>query len=252
MKTKYKIIIALLLLTAIMIGYRIINLPIETRIDNLIDRVIQSSAVFVALLAAVIALSATDLKAKKVKVKIEQEINLKEKGSYEKVKLPPDIQTKYKDFPDPITSHRVHFKITNTSGFTLNQPTLTFRLPLEKRHPHLYQHPQLGNFWKLTFNSNLYNSQSNIRVLEFEDTSILSNSNLPFWNHEESITIWIRMLLNDGKLEPFTVDVSINCENAEGITKKVTIKPKQYNLEAEIPDTADSKLILSTTVGCLL
>ena len=60
-----------------MIGYRIINLPIETRIDNLIDRVIQSSAVFVALLAAVIALSATDLKTKKVKVRIEQEINLK-------------------------------------------------------------------------------------------------------------------------------------------------------------------------------
>jgi len=63
-------------------------------------------------------------------------------------------------------------------------------------------------------------------LLEFADTRLLSNSNLPFWNNDDNITIWIRMLLNDGKLESFTVDVSVNCENAEGVTKLVRIDPK--------------------------
>ena len=35
------------------------------------------------------------------------------------------------------------------------------------------------------------------------------------------------MVLDDGKLEPFVVDMSVNCENAEGVTKKVGIKPKE-------------------------
>ena len=35
------------------------------------------------------------------------------------------------------------------------------------------------------------------------------------------------MVLDDGKLEPFVVEVSVNCENAEGVTKKVDINPKE-------------------------
>ena len=35
------------------------------------------------------------------------------------------------------------------------------------------------------------------------------------------------MVLDDGELEPFIVEVSVNCENAEGATEKVKIKPKE-------------------------
>ena len=72
----------------------------------------------------------------------------------------------------------------------------------------------------------LYNSTKELRIFEFADTSILSNSNLPYWNSGEEITIWIRMVLDDSKLEPFDVEVSVNCENAEGFTKRIKINPK--------------------------
>jgi hypothetical protein len=221
-KNKYIITVVILILLGIAFEYYVIISPLgsDTRISN----VIQSAAVFVALLATAIALSGADPKAKKVKVKIEQDIDPTNIQYYQKVDLPKDLQAKYNGFPDPITSHRVQFKITNTSEFTLKKPTLTFRLPLEKQHPH-----KLDNQYFLSFNSNLFNSQNELRSLEFADTRLLSNSNLPFWNNNDDVTIWIRMLVNDGKLEPFKVDVSINCENAEGITKAVWIDPKNLS-----------------------
>ncbi|MCE5250269.1 hypothetical protein LLG96_08620 [bacterium] len=230
MKTKYIFIVAILIFMAIAFEYYVIVSPLgsDTRIGN----AIQSAAVFVALLAATIALSAADPKAQKVKVKIEQNIDPNNIGFYYKSELPNDLQTKYEGFPYPIKSHKVHFKITNTSGFTLKKPTLTFRLPLEKQHPQ-----KVGEKYVLSFNSNLFNSQTELRLLEFADTLLLSNSNLPFWNNDDNITIWIRMLLNDGKFEPFMVDVSVNCENAEGVTKLVRIDPKHfYRLEDRMVD----------------
>lgn len=223
MKIKYFITAAILLLLALVFEYFIINSPCG--LDPRIGNAIQSAAVFVALLAAVIALSAADPMAKKIDVKIKEDIDTNHIGFYYKADLPEDLQTKYKSLSDPITSHRVQFKITNTSGFTLNKPTLTFRLPLDKRHPY-----KRGDQYVLAFNSNLYNSQTELRSLEFADTWLLSNSNLPFWNKEEDITIWIRMLIDDGKCEPFRVTVSVNSENAEGFTKQVQIDPKMFNI----------------------
>ena len=226
MKIKYVIVVVILILMAIAFEYYVITSPLgsDTRIGN----AIQSAAVFVALLAAAIALSAADPKAKKVKVTIKQDIDPNHVGYYQKAELPNHLQTKYEGFPDPITSHRVQFKITNTSGFTLKKPTFTFRLPLEKQHPHTD-----GGQYGLTFNSNLFNSQTELRLLEFADTRVLSNSNLPFWNNNDDITIWIRMLLDDGKLNPFMVDVSVNCENAEGVTKLVPIDPKNVDSQGK-------------------
>jgi len=137
--------------------------------------------------------------------------------------LPSDINLRYEDYPDPIKTHKVVFKIANISGFTLQKPSLTFRLPLQKLHPR-----KVGQQYTLSFNSNLFNSQSELRLLEFADTRILSNSNLPFWNDEDDIKIWIRMLICDGKLEPFYVEVSVNSDNAEGITKRVLIEPHNF------------------------
>lgn len=72
-------------------------------------------------------------------------------------------------------------------------------------------------------------------MLEFGDTCILSNSNLPYWNDKGDIMIWIKMALNDEDLKPFNVDVFINCENADGFTKPIKIRPKelieQFNKE---------------------
>ena len=208
-----------LFLVAVVFVYLIVSTPLG-ECSN-IEKAIQSAGIFVALLAAVIALSATDPKIRSVKVNIVQSVDKAEAniGKYHKNKLCEELKKIYQNFPDPIKSHKVQFKMTNVSGFTLKKPTLTFRLPLEKQHP-----DELGQF--RTFNSNLFSSQRELSLLEFADTCILSNSNLPYWNDQDDITIWIRMLLDDEKLEPFIVEVSINCENAEGITNELKINPK--------------------------
>lgn len=188
-----------------------------------LEKGIQSSGIFVALLAAVIALSAVDPKRYKVDVAIASPF-IKEESTYEMEKMTDELKGWYKDFKNPIRSHQVHFKIINKSDLTLTRPTLTFRIPVNKKHPNKF--PDEKNWSRRSFNSNLYNSTQELRIFEFADTSILSNSNLPYWNSEEEITIWIRMVLDDGKLEPFNVEVSVNCENAEGFSKRIKINPK--------------------------
>jgi hypothetical protein len=187
-----------------------------------LDSAIQGAGIFVALLAAVVALHAADPKPKSLAVNIETSIDQDHTESYDKVvlrgKIPLDA---YEHLPDCFISHRVVFRITNVSGFTLRQPTLTFRLPTCKQHPHKLSAG--SDRWVRTFRSNLFNTQSDLKAIDFGDTSVLSNSNLPFWNDREEITIWIRMVLGAGDLSLFEVSISVNSENAEGVTTKMVI-----------------------------
>ena len=167
-------------------------------------------------------------------MKVNIRLSADEQGQHPKSEMSETLQEDYTDFADPVESYRVQFKMVNVSGFNLRKPALTFRLPIQRQHPQkppLPQDPRERPLFAKTkarsFNSNLYNSQRELRVLEFADTRILSNSNLPYWNDQEEITIWIRMALNDIRLKPFIVDVSINCENADGLTKKVAVAPRK-------------------------
>lgn len=221
MKMIYLIFIVVLILVAVGFELLVIFLPLGGY--SRLEKAIQSAGIFVALLAAIIALSTADSKRKSVNMKMELSIDKADFATYHKNELSDDLKKIYKNFSDPIKSYKVHFKMTNISGFTLKKPTLTFSLPLQKQHPH-----KTGNIYlERTFNSNLINSQHDLRLLEFADTRILSNSNLPYWNDQDCITIWIRMALDTNSLEPFMVNISLNCENAEGVTKKVEINQKE-------------------------
>ncbi len=223
MKTGYKI--AILTIIVLTIGVVILLLISQTE-TSWSERIVENSGAFIpslaALLAAVIALSVADPKRRKAKIDIVQ--SLDKEQTYSKDEMSTDLKESYKDFPDPVKSHRVQFKMTNVSGIDLVKPTLTFRLPMEKQHPNKF--PKEKTWSRLSFNSNIYNSTQELRIFEFADTSILTNSNLPYRNSEEEITIWIRMVLDDGKLEPFDVEVSVNCENVDGFTQKIIISPK--------------------------
>lgn len=218
MKTKYIISITLLILICITLTiwfwYRI---GCDPRIGN----IIQVAAVFVALIASVIALSTVDPKNKQADAIIKESLEGKE--SIQKSEMSDDLIEAYKDFPDPVISHRVQFTIKNISGFTLKKPTFTFRFPIEKKHPH--KQKGQAKYSVRTFNSNLYNSAQELRMLEFADTCLITNS-IPYFNNNEDVTLWIRMVLHKN-MKPFSVEVSINCENAEGFTKKVEIQPKR-------------------------
>lgn len=201
-------------------------IPLGQTLSSRIENVIQVAGIFVALLASVIALASADPQKKPAKARISVSVNKSDNliNRHPKARLSGDLLEAYQGFPDPVESHRVQFEITNVSGFTLKKPTVTFRLPLDKQHPSA-KPSEVST--ERTFRSNLYNSQSDLRLLEFADTLVLSNSNLPYWNDQDQTTIWIKMVLNDGELEPFSVEVSINAENAEGVTRDVTISPER-------------------------
>lgn len=189
-----------------------------------VDDLIQMAAVFVALFASIIALSTSDPPLKKIKIDVDTSIS-GSRISSSKTELPNDIANQFIDLlGDKLTSQQIHFTMKNSSGFTLSNPTLTFRFPNNCQHPH-----KEGGIWIVGNNSNLYNSQKDLKKLEFGDTIILSNSNLPYWNKDETITIWIRMLLERIQESPFEVGISVNCQKAESYIVKVPISSKLLN-----------------------
>jgi len=219
---RYLMIIIVLILVAV--GFEVLVCFSQLGEYPRLENAVRSAGISVALTAAGVALSAADPKEKLVKAKIEPSLD-RVAGWYSKKQLSAELKDSYQNLPDPIKSNRVQFKITNISGFSLRKPTLTFGLALEKAHP---SNGHNNAYYGRAFNSNLYNSQRELQLLEFAATWILSNSNLPYWNDEDSMTIWIRMVLDDGKLEPFIFEVSVYCENADGVSEKVTMNPRDW------------------------
>jgi hypothetical protein len=216
MKARHFIIVLVIILAGAWFMFYLFTSPRGP--DQRMGNAIQAGAVFAALIAAVIALAGTDPKTRRINIAITPSIALEEIGTHVKAELPPPLRAAFDQLPEHFSSHRVYFKMTNDSGFSLAEPCIAFRLPIAKRHPH-----QIHGNHMATFNSNLFNSQEHVRALEFGDTQIISNRNVPYWNEKEELTIWIRMALGEAHFSPFEVTISINCQNAEGITKKVEI-----------------------------
>lgn len=211
MKKIYLALLILLLILALSFGYTVMSTPIgdNSRLGN----GIQSLGVFAALFAAVIALAGADPAKLSVKFELETFIDKEGIEEYNKNELSDNLIKNYEDYPDPFYSYKVNFKITNTSGFTWKNPNLTFRLPMSNSHP------DKSNPERQAFNSNIHNFPVGYRQFQFEETLVLSNSNLPYWNDKDNLTFWIRMTIHK-ELQPIIV-VSVNCDNAEGTNEKV-------------------------------
>lgn len=185
---------------------------------------LQITSLLTAGIALVIALHSTNTKQRYATIDIK--ICKTEKAhSVEKAALSAGLKDVYLEFSDPIEAHRVHFNLTNTSGFDLTKPSFMFRVPLEKKHP-------TKDGRKRTCHSNLYNTPQVVK-LEMSDSLILFNTGLPYFNKDDSIEFWIKMALNTTSLEPFEIKVSVNCENADGTTQEITVNPKEVIESAE-------------------
>ena len=220
MKARYKVAIATLAILFLSFEVAVINGPLASQ--GWLAPALQGAAFFVALAASVIAIHSSDRNPPHAKADVQI--------------APGDIQlsqhsrdtTRDREWKDlghdvsPFHTGRVHFRIKNQSGFTLREPTLSFRLPLNRHHPHRFP----DGSWAVTFNSNLYNNPDNLRTLQFGDTAIISNSKLPLWNHGAELVFWIRMALDAPNSDPFSVEVSLNAENAQGHTETLTIEPR--------------------------
>lgn len=153
----------------------------------------------------------------------------------EEINFTKDQKDFYENCPQPIRSYVVHFRMTNKSGYSLNRPVVTLWVPVEKQTP-LNKRDGQGALFELR--SNLYNSRSDLKILEMPQEVMLSNSNLPYWPDKKDLTIWVRMVIeNKSKTsdkDEFTVQVSVNCENADGFTDTIHINPKELitNIDA--------------------
>ncbi|MCK4694739.1 MAG: hypothetical protein KAT74_03205, partial [Candidatus Cloacimonetes bacterium] len=124
-----------------------------------------------------------------------------------------------------ISSYQVHFKIKNTSGFVLKKPTITIRVPSERKCPN--KNNLSSKYTERIITSDLFGSSQDLKRLEDGDNTILSNSILPYLNNDQELPFWVRMIINDESSEEFSVEVSLNSENAEGFTQEVPINPKE-------------------------
>lgn len=229
MKAQY--FVAFVLLILLFFGFEASIALTDLSSQSWISQAIAGAGVFVALIAAVIALHSADRKAPKIKAQIDVRIDRAKPLTHNRSEIPPTqlIQLRHDD--EVFHSEKVSFAITNESGFTLKDPTLTFRLPLMKQHPHRVEGT---GAWTVGFNTNLYNAPEALRILSFGDTAILSNSNLPFWNDGDQFEFWIRMALDAGGSDPFEVRVSFNASNADGITETVTVTPPEGTRPKEL------------------
>jgi len=220
-RTRYKLAISALVLLFIAFEFAVVGLEFASA--PWLESALQGAAVFVALIASVIALHSSDREPPKV----TSEVSVAQ-GRHDRMTHTREdkIERVWRDLGHSLTqinSARVHFRIVNTSPFTLHSPTISFRLPSTRRHPH-----RIDGQWVLTFNSNLYNSPESLKTLQFGDTTIISNSNLPFWNPNTELIIWIRMVMDAPDLSPFQVEVALNAENAQGFKMDLTINPNEY------------------------
>ncbi len=186
--------------------------------DPRLENAIQSAGIFVALVAAVIALSTADPKRKNVSVSLEGPFidDVRERREDE---LSDELREYYRSYP--VRSYRVHFRMKNVSGSELKSPVFTFRVPLDRRPPN--QGPD-GKFSVREFTWGPAYGDVPPRVLDVGDDRIISHSGLLYWNNDDVLDFWIRMVL-DIESPAFQVIVAINCENAGGYWKALLIDP---------------------------
>jgi hypothetical protein len=229
MKMRFRYILSVSIIISLIIGLMYLLLYPPSVKESPLGRIIKNANIFVpslaALLAAVIALSAADPKKNKVKIEIEEPyIADKEKEVYEEGELDNNVKACYEKFP--VTSYRVHFRMKNTSGFDLKNPVFTFnKLPIEKQRPY----SETGNkpYSTRHFTFSIVRTDKRSHSLEVDKKLLISLDGPPYWNRDSKIDFWIRMVLDSGGLGEFDVDISVNCENADGVTEPVKINPKE-------------------------
>jgi hypothetical protein len=229
MKIRYWIVIGFLVIATAICAYLVISQWGEMY-PHLGD-VIQIVGVFVALITAVIALGTANPKTKKVRIKITPP-SLSDKEEYGKEKMSPELQEKYEKFP--VESHRVHFKMKNTSGFDLKNPVITFnKLPIEKQRPYKKEGDALYSTRHFTFSIVRTDRKSHFLEVD-EKYQLICIDGLPYWNKNNEIDLWVRMVLGNSGKDPFEIEISVNCENADGSYQMVEIKPDELIANANI------------------
>ncbi len=225
MKLSYTIIIGLLFVFLILW----ILLP---SIEE-IEAKIQGAGFIVALLAAVIALSVTDKKIKKIRTEIknihiknlDQEIYINKSTIRSMSDISEsEIKERYKKFSQPIKFYIVEFEIINKSKFDWKIPSFTYETPIDQRYLNKIKENEYEEHLPHT-NYHLYGTSKTYWYVS-GDMDIFSSTKLPYINKDKSLKVWFTLFL-DTKIEKFTINMSVNCDAVEGTTKEIEINPSR-------------------------
>jgi hypothetical protein len=226
MRPRYRIILLIVLggaVTVIVLSYLSL-----LGCDSQAVRLIQILTGLAIATAAIVALSNTDPSVRKINAQVKPYIAPQDTGkeTYHKAELSDELKKFYAKFPDPFDSYKVQFEITNNSDFDWVKPVATFWLPVGKQAPDKDNRSN-PEYAIRQYRSNTFNTKIDLKMLEMVDGVIISNSNLPYWKQKKHITIWLRMVLQNEESEPFDVEVSVDCEDADGYTQPLRIDPKK-------------------------
>jgi hypothetical protein len=245
MKKKY--ITVLVVLSILFLTYIYSMLCTTLGADPRHATIIQGTSIFVALIAVVVAWAASDRKERSVIIKVQLNPDAEGARCYQKRSIiDAHLREEFADYGDVIRSHKVRFTLVNESGFDLPNPIFTFRLPADRQHPHWETVSTEMRIKTRTFYSNLFSSPNPRHSREFGKTCVLANKVLPVLNDGDEISIWIKMILEDPREDPFEVTIYVNCENAKGFNKTITINPKKL-LESIRKTAADEYRDLDST-----
>ena len=187
----------------------------------MIADILSLSAIFVALITGLLAVSISDKKQQIINFTVKIFANkTKGKTTYQTANLPFDIRSNFQQCGSDFSSYKVYFKITNTSKFALKKPTVTLKIPNSVKHPS-------QDLKSIEIRSNLYNSISSLQALEYGNTTVISNSNLPYLHSNETIKIWVRMMLDREDDKKLIFHVALDSDNAEGKNLRFKMTPKE-------------------------
>ncbi len=215
MKIVYKISLSIITLLFAVLLYHFICLKID------VSEILQLSAIFVALFSSVLAISISDKKKNQIDFSLHIfGHHAKGKSDYVRSELDSSIQNHFEKNGEFFSSYKVYFEIRNKSEFNLKRPTITMKIPSKLKHP-------TEDKKSIEFRSNIFNSASSFQMLEYEETTVMSNTNLPFLHKNEVIKIWIRMLLDPSDENTLTFHFALDSDNLEGKNEIIYISPKE-------------------------
>ena len=141
-------------------------------------------------------------KLKEIIIDFRYEINSSDNESYNIAELPEHLLTHFPKATSCVTSQKISFHLKNISGFDIQNPIFSVRIPRTCLHP-----SQDGKI--LECRTNLFNNQNGLSQFDFIDDFIISNNSLPYWNNNEEFILWLRLIINHN--DNNELKISINC-----------------------------------------
>jgi len=179
------------------------------------DALVQAFGAFATAFALVTALAGAYPPRRKVKIAHEAPwLSNRCEKPYKLGVLPDELQKIFRPYGKEFYTYRVNLRLTNESGFDLKSPIISVEVPADRQHPWPVKENGQDK-WALSLNNSIMQMGPESWVCEDAGTIVLTGRPAIYWNRGKARHFWVRMVLKRCYAEPFSMQISVNCENAE-------------------------------------